>query len=260
MADIAALFPFPLQIFIFAALGLILGSFASALAYRAPRGMSWGFGKAIRSACPECKKPLAPIDLIPIFSWLLLKGKCRHCGVPIPPAYPLIELSSLVMALGIYAAFGFSFVGLVTVLVVPFLVALLAVDLEHMILPDTLVAATFVTGLFYHVASGVSWAAIGGSYLVAGLLYGLMFFVLGWIMEKILKKEALGFGDVKFFAVSGFWLGLTALPALCLLSGIGGVVLGIIWKMVFRQDIFPFGPSLILGFYAVLLLQGIGYL
>lgn len=265
MLNAAPFLPFPLEILFVSLLGLVLGSFASALAYRAPRGLSWGAGKAsCRSACPSCDHKLSALDLVPLFSWLFLRGRCQYCRAPVSVSYPLAEALSLLMVLGVYAVFGFSVQAALIALAVPFLVALLLVDFEHMILPNSLVAGVFVSGLLVH-----AWNAIEGNlaledilqtYLAAAFLYGSILWSLGWIMQKILRKEALGFGDVKFFAVCGFWLGVAPLHSLCLIAGAGGLFLGGVWKVAFKQDVFPFGPSLILGFYGVLLLRGAGVL
>ena len=75
-------------------------------------------------------------------------------------------------------------------------------------------------------------------------------------MTKILKKDALGFGDVKFFAAAGIWLGIFQLPAFMMLSGALGILFAIAWKIVKKEDVFPFGPALILGFFALLFFDG----
>src|SRR5687768_46475 len=104
-----------MNFFLAAFIGLALGSFASALSWRIPRGISWiaSNGKSEHSACPACCHRLSCRDLIPLFSWLMLKGRCRYCQTPIGICYPLIELSTMVGCLAIYAIYGFTVAGIV---------------------------------------------------------------------------------------------------------------------------------------------------
>lgn len=245
------------EFLVVAFLGLVLGSFSTALTYRIPRGISWG---AKRSACTSCQNPLGLMDLIPLFSWLLSKGRCRHCQARISPLYPVIELVTLLSVLGLYMAYGFTPQAFLVMFAMPFLVALLFIDLEHMILPDVLNmilaglgALNLIMLVFY--AHEISLTGALTSYVLAAAVYGAVAWGLGWAMSKILKKEALGFGDVKFFAVAGLWLGLGEMALFCILGGLFGVLFGILWKITKKDDIFPFGPALIASFYALLLVN-----
>ncbi|MCD8520190.1 MAG: prepilin peptidase [Alphaproteobacteria bacterium] len=209
MADIAFLVPYPVQLFIVVVFALVLGSFASALAYRTPRHIGWGLLHKTRSACPQCDKTLTALELIPLLSWLVQRGKCRGCSHPIPVAYPLIEFACLVIGLGIYFVFGFTLIGLSALLAVPFLVALLAVDLKYMILPNTLVAALAVAGLLYHCAVVLSgetlWIDVGREFIPAALLYG--FFILGgWagLCRLCLKRRLWALAMLSFLLLPGF--------------------------------------------------------
>jgi prepilin signal peptidase PulO-like enzyme (type II secretory pathway) len=96
---------FPLRLFSGVLLGLILGSFATMLAYRVPRGLSIVFP---RSHCPACKTTLGPRDLVPVFSWLFLRGRCRHCGAPIGARYVIAEIATTILCALATVAFGFS--------------------------------------------------------------------------------------------------------------------------------------------------------
>lgn len=250
MADFASLFPPLAQIIIFSLFGLAFGSFATALTHRIPLEQGWGLRNKTRSACPSCGAVLKYRDLVPVFSWLFLRGKCRACKAPISPAYPAIELATLASVLGVYAVYGFAEQGFIAALAMPFLMALLAIDLKHFILPDTLVAALALLSIAFHGADIIH-------FIVPGLAFAFILWLLGWVMEKALKKEALGFGDVKFFGAAGLWLGFPALAPLCLMAGAFGVVMGLVWRVVFKSEIFPFGPALIVSFYACLLLQGL---
>ena len=136
---------------------LIAGSFCTALVYRIPQGIPWAFGNfkgedtqvisSKNSRCPACGTVLTARDLVPVFSWLLLRGKCRHCGAPIPPRYLYIELSMLGMFVLTWLFFGLSWEVALLYIALPFLLALFVIDLDHMILPDQLNAILFVIGV-----------------------------------------------------------------------------------------------------------------
>ena len=256
-----------LEMVIISLCGLVFGSFASALTYRVPRDIPWATsGKAkgqgnhgLRSACPACKTPLSAKDLLPILSWLCSRGKCRHCAKAVSFLYPLCECLTLAACLGIYAVYGITWLSIPFFLMTPFLVALMMIDWEHMILPNQLVTIIFALGsvvLAMKLMHAGFSEDIALTHLGGALLFGLFAWILSLIMKKILRKEALGMGDVKFFAVSGLWLGTAALGNFCIIAGAIGTILGLIWQKTTGKPAFPFGPALILSFYIVLLLQG----
>ena len=241
-------------------LGLIFGSFATALIYRVTRGISWH--DKSRSSCPQCKTVLRVPDLIPVFSWLLiLRGKCRTCKTSISRLYPLTELCVVLACLGVYAVYGLTLESAIIMLSVPFLAALLVIDLEYMILPNQLVIITGVLGLAWlgvqywgvmpSQRHGLLADHIGGAFVYAGFILAT-----GWVVSKVLRKEALGFGDVKFFFASGLWLGLSNMGWYCMASGIFGVAFGLGWQVLKKDRVFPFGPALIAALYVLLLLDG----
>jgi len=235
-------------------IGLCLGSFATAMTWRIPRGQSWiaTKGKAEHSACPSCGHGLGFLDLIPFFSWMVLRGRCRYCKAAIGWRYPAIELLTLSLCVVINLVFGITPAGLILMLAMPFLVALVAIDLEHMILPNQLNLILWVIGVVYVCVTSGGGEGLQKA-LLASLIYAVLSFVTGWTVSKVLKKDAMGFGDVKFFAVAGLWLGIPALPAFLMLSGLSGVVMGIFWKLVWKRDHFPFGPALIVAFLLCLI-------
>ncbi len=259
----------PMELLIVIAAGLALGSFATAIIYRVPRNIPWAFGAskkgeptADRSVCPSCKSILSPLDLFPVFSWLFLRGKCRQCEVPIPARYPLTELGVVLACLGAYAVFGFNIQLVFIMAAVPFLAALLVIDLDHMILPNQLVFITGAIGLArllfvffqdHFTSASVEFVAM---HIAAAFFYAALSWFLGWFLTKMLKKDSLGFGDVKFFAVAGLWLGFSNIASFLILSGLLGIVFSVIWQKVKKEAVFPFGPALITSLYVVLLLQG----
>lgn len=235
-------------------IGLALGSFASAVSWRVPRGQSWiaSGGKAEHSCCPKCNHTLSWLDLIPLFSWVFQRGRCRYCKAPIGWRYPLIELSTMGVCIAVYLTMGLTPAAFVVMTAVPFLVSLIVIDLEYMILPDSLNVILLILGAAYAAASGAGWVAP----VTGGVLYGGFAWALGWLMSRILRRDALGFGDVKFFAVAGVWLGTAAFPLFMVLSGLFGIMVGIFWKIFRGEGVFPFGPALIVSMLACLLLTG----
>ena len=236
-------------------LGAVLGSFATALAHRSASEESWGkqIGLRARSRCTSCAAPLGLIDLIPILSWLFLRGSCRVCDAKISVTYLLIELAAVAMCLGVLALHGLSVSSVLMMCAVPFLLALFVVDLRHMILPDVLVACFAVLGL---ISVGLSLNITATLYaLGAGAVYGALLWSFGWITAKALRKESLGFGDVKYFAASGIWLGFSALGSYMILSGVIGVIFAVMWKLLKKNEYFPFGPALICATYILFLIN-----
>lgn len=251
----------PLSFLIVAFLGLVFGSFATALAYRVPRGISWISDDeryAARSACPSCGRGLGALDLVPILSWLCLKGRCKGCQARISPIYPLIELATVLGCLGIWFFWGLSTLNaLLMMMAMPFLVALAAIDLRHVILPDQLVGILAALGVLRAGWLGflLQDPLVTAAYVASGLAYILLAWALRGFMGFVLRREAMGWGDVKFFGAAGVWLGLQGLSPFLLFSGTFGVLLGILWRWAGKGTVFPFGPALILSFYGVLIMM-----
>jgi len=245
-------------------LGLCLGSFATALAWRLPRGISMT-AKA-RSACASCGHDLSGRDLVPLLSWIFLRGRCRHCGARVGWQYPLIELVTLGLCLTFHVVFGFSLPTLCAFALAPALAAMTDIDFRYKILPDVLNAAVAISGAAAIIAA--SAAAFDppahalhmlGQAVLAAALYGGLSWGLRFLFLKLMGKEALGLGDVKFFAAAGVWLGLSpdSLAAFLMLSGVFGVVIALAWRKMTNEAEFPFGPALIASFLCVLLWRGL---
>lgn len=248
------------EIIIVIFLGLVFGSFATALIYRVPRNLPWarGVASARWSCCPGCEKVLRPLDLVPLLSWALNRGACRHCKAGISPVYPLTELGVLLACLGVYAVFGLTPEGCLILAAVPFLFALLVIDFEFLILPNQLVVITGALGLLRLAAlvhAGADPAFLAVEYLLAAPVYLGFVWGLRWVVTRMLKKDALGLGDVKFFCVAGLWLGLSGLSWFCIGAGFLGILLGSFWQTLKKERLFPFGPALIVALYGVLLLR-----
>lgn len=220
--------------------GLAVGSFATAVAHRVPRGISTAFA---RSQCPGCGARIAAYDNVPLFSWLLLRGRARCCGARISPRYPLTELAVGLLFVAtalVYrhdpaeAVIGFVFI---TVLAVVTLT-----DLEQRIIPNKVLIVGALLCLVVAVPTdpgglperAIAAAAAGGVFFAVVLAY----------------PAGMGLGDVKLAATMGFFLGRAVAPAIlvALLAGsIVGVVLIARHGSQARKMAIPFGPFLALG-------------
>ena len=254
-----------LQLSFIVALGLTLGSFATALVWRVPQDRSWIRDKKTeagkkteslwaRSSCPHCHQQLKRRDLVPLLSWLFTKGQCRYCGHKIGWQYPVTELLTLICCLCVYMSWGWSVSSFILIAAIPFLVALFVIDMEHYILPDQLVLILGLLALPYWAAQIFVGQFTAGpalnfiiSYTASGLLYAFVFWFAGWLLKTILKKEALGWGDIKFSFVAGLWLGIGFLPYFLIFSGALGIVWGLIWRFITGNAVFPFGPAIIMA-------------
>jgi leader peptidase (prepilin peptidase)/N-methyltransferase len=236
--------------------GLCLGSFANVFAYRYPKGI----GLALpASHCPHCKRPVGARDNIPVFSWLILGGRCRQCGWHIPIRYPLVELGFGLLTAGIVARYGAN--GRSAYFGLFFLVSALAalVDAGTFYLYDILTFPLIVAGLagsfLFPALYASRWSSPLGTLVLASVM-GL----LGLVGKKAFGREALGGGDVKLMAGVGGFLG----AAHGLLALFLGTLAGAAWSAVLlargadRKAAIPFGPFLVAGAFAgaVVLLEG----
>lgn len=260
-ADMPALAGFwGVSLYITIFVGLCLGSFATALAYRIPLGIS--MVKKERSSCPSCQHDLGILDLVPFFSWAFLRGHCRFCKTSIGLRYPLIEIATLILCLALYARFGFTWTSLILFGLAPVIVAIIDIDFREKIIPDTLNLSIFLIGMAalfsasFQDSNPPDFILEQGTTAIAGVLvWGLGSLLLRFVFEKILKREPMGLGDIKFFAAAGVFLGLNADAAslFLILSGAIGVVLALAWKKIIKEDEFPFGPALLIAFVITIL-------
>jgi leader peptidase (prepilin peptidase) / N-methyltransferase len=222
-------------------LGAILGSFATALAHRLPRGENW---VSERSRCPNCGRTIPARDNVPILSWLLLRGRCRNCGEAISPGYPIAEAG-----LGLLFALTYAFLGsdpvweLVLGLVLCFvLVTITLTDLDLRIIPDKIVLAGAV--------AAVAIVAVGDpksldSRALAALIAGGVLFLI-----VLAYPRGMGMGDAKLVAMMGLFLGRAVAPATLIGFAVGALVgVAMIARSgaAARKQAIPFGPFLALG-------------
>ena len=236
-----ALLPIPL-----AALGLVFGSFVTALSYRLPRGQSIAHG---RSRCPACDHVLGAADLVPVFSWIAQGGACRHCRAKISARYPLIEMLSggLFVAAGVLTA-GDPVHLLILLAMTPVLLALAVIDLENARLPNILL------GLLAVLACAWRWAG-DGELLTGGLTAGAATVVglgLNAAHKAVTGRSGLGMGDTKLFAVAGLALAVGPFLFFVALAGLLGVLTSLAVHRRTRGWNFPFGPAIAAAFWITL--------
>jgi prepilin signal peptidase PulO-like enzyme (type II secretory pathway) len=233
-------------------LGLIIGSAINAIVWRLYVGKSWVRG---HSMCPECEHRLAAKDLVPMLSWVFLRGRCRYCKKPIHWQYPAVELLTA-------ALFGLSAVVLapdsakayilfaIWLLLLVHLIVLAVYDLRWMILPDKVVYPAIVIAATQLVLLAV-W---GGSYhiwlgpLIAAAMAGGAF----WILASVADGKLMGGGDVKLVFLMGLILGVQRTGLALFIGFDTAALVGIVLILTHRRkrtDYLPFGPFLIAGVY-----------
>jgi leader peptidase (prepilin peptidase)/N-methyltransferase len=226
--------------------GIMLGSFVNVLIYRLPRNISIVLPP---SHCPQCKNPIMPYDNVPILSYLILRGKCRHCGAKISPRYVLVELiAGLLVTFSIFY-FGLNIQGIEAAFLSLVFVAIFFIDLDFRIIPDFFTLPGVLIGLGVSFVPGalVNWIDA----LIGIAVGGGVFYLVGLMGQLMFKKEAMGFGDVKFAAMLGVFLGWQNLLLILILASFLGSVIGlaIIAFSSKREDksYVPFGPFLVVA-------------
>jgi leader peptidase (prepilin peptidase)/N-methyltransferase len=255
-----------------ALLGLIAGSFLNVVTHRLPLMLERDWRRQSReilrldavaetvfnlvlprSHCPSCACPLPAQDNIPVFSDLLLRGRCRQCQAAISPRYPLLEIVTALLSVAVVAHFGVNWPALCALLCTWTLLALAAIDLEQQLLPDSLTQPLLWLGLLFNTqslftspVSAVFGAAAG--YLVLWSVY--------WSFKLLTGRDGMGAGDFKLLAALGAWLGWQMLPMIVLLSSLAGALSGVALILLRgrdRREPLPFGPFLAAaGFIALL--------
>jgi leader peptidase (prepilin peptidase)/N-methyltransferase len=250
-----------------ALLGACVGSFLNVVAWRLPREES-----LLRpgSHCPRCGTTLAWFENLPVLGWLLLRGRCRHCGSGIPPRYPLVEL----LTAGLWVAALGATPGtmgpqphplqllLAGWLLLSWLVPLTLIDLDRLWLPEPLCRGGLLLGLGCTALLGWNQSPelarqLVFHHLVAAGVALVGFEAVSALGERLLGKPALGLGDAKLAAMLGAWLGLTGLGLTVILAVFVGALVGVLGRItgrLGRQQPFPFGPFLAAGGAAVWLL------
>ena len=231
-------------------LGAALFSFMNVVAWRLPRGMDPLKG---RSVCPQCGHTLGAPDLVPVFSWLFLRGRCRHCGAHIPARYLLVELLGGVLALGCTWRYGAAYAlpgglvnrtragqlakgALLVLAVCGILLSVSLIDAETQTIPDRLNLALAVCGAVSVLLSPADWLP----HIIGALCVSVPMFLLCLVIDG-----AFGGGDIKLLFLTGLFFGWKGNLLCLVLACVVGIVWGLAGKR--RGEAIPWGPSIAIG-------------
>ena len=237
-----SIFSVPVRIYLYVLtvlLGLVMGSALNCLAYRMVSGEKWSGG---RSKCPKCGHTLGILDLIPLFSWLFLGGKCRYCKAPISARYPLTE-SILGLCFGLRLwRFGVSLEIIQYLVLVCCLFCLSLIDFDTLTIPDRFLLIPAVVRVLWLLLVG-GWKEALRAFVPA-LVLGGGILLLSLLMDKVLKKESMGGGDIKLLFMLGLFFDLPCCLLLLIFSCVVGLVFAFISMRGEQGRAFPFGPSI----------------
>ncbi len=221
--------------------GLVMGSFINCWAWRLVHGESIVRG---RSHCTSCGHELAVCDLVPVFSWLVSRGKCRYCGERVSERYPISEVVCSLAFIAIVARFGITLEALQMLAFAGILLFLSLTDLDDRIIPNGCIVAAFAVRLLYLFASwaieGIDIGAALVESLVGALVLGGGVLAVSLAADRVLGRESMGGGDVKLLAAAGFYFGWQQGLLLLIIACLFGLVAG----AVRRERVIPFGPSI----------------
>lgn len=229
--------------------GLIIGSFLNVAIYRIPRGENISFPP---SHCGSCDEKIYWYDNIPVFSYLVLRGKCRRCGAHISLQYPLVEALNAIVYLILFKRFNLTIDFIAYALIMSALMVVFFIDLKHMIIGDGLI----VTIVIFEILHKAGLYFTGGevylkSSILGALLSGLLFLAI-----VLLSRGGMGDGDITLIASLGFILGVKLIFLNIFLSFLLGAIVSLLllgFKIKTRKDPIPFGPFIIVAFFIVIL-------
>lgn len=249
----------PVEALLAATFGLLIGSFLNVCIYRMPRDLSV---VRPRSFCPSCEKQIAWYDNVPVFSWVLLKGGCRHCGAAIPFRYPAVEILTAALFFTGVLMLGPTLAAFKFCLFAAIMVALIFMDFEERILADEFTLGGAVAGVilawFVPLPSSLfafllppdwdqRWYSVAES-VTGGIGLSVMLWTIGELYRRVRGREGLGFGDVKMLACMGAFLGLAPTLLTVILGSVLGSLTGVFYIWLSKKDAatyeLPFGSFL----------------
>ncbi len=224
--------------------GLVWGSFLNVVIHRVPLGLSL---VSPRSRCPSCAKLVAAYDNVPLLSYVVLSGRCRHCEAPIAVRYPFIEGAVGAASLSSFVRHGMSLDYAAELAFVAAMVALIFIDFDHQILPNSITLPGMALGLLLAGPRvDVSFLeALLGALLGAGLL-----FLVSEVYFRLRKVEGLGMGDVKMMGMVGAFVGWKGVLLTLFLGSLSGTFAGLVVMAVSKGNLrtkLPFGTFLGMG-------------
>ena len=229
-------------------LGGLWGSFANVCIYRLPQEKGVVSG---RSYCPKCKKKIVWYDNIPLISYFLLSGKCRKCKKKISGQYALVEFISILSFLIVYYLYAISLTSVFLMILSLSFIIIFFIDLKHYIIPNVLTFSMMVLGFVKSFDPNLNPMfpnyinSLIGGIIGYGIIWSIIFFY-----KQIRKKEGMGLGDAKLFAVIGFWFGWISIPFIIFLSSVIALISVVPDLMKNSKKLstqIPFGPYIILG-------------
>ncbi|MEZ5568174.1 MAG: A24 family peptidase [Halioglobus sp.] len=246
------------------AIGLCVGSFLNVVIYRLPLMLESRWRRDCcelleteqdapeaplnlatpNSHCPHCKTPIKPWQNIPVLSYLMLRGRCGHCGAAISLRYPAIELATGLATLVLVLVLPVSAALLGAMLLTWALIALTLIDADHQLLPDAITLPLLWLGLAFNICG--TYVPLADAVIGAMAGYGILWSIY-WAFKLITGKEGMGYGDFKLLAALGAWLGWQDLHLVILLSSVVGAAFGLLLMLVKRHGRevpLPFGPYL----------------
>jgi leader peptidase (prepilin peptidase) / N-methyltransferase len=260
--------PLPFVCAVFAAVGAVIGSFLNVVIHRVPREQSIVLPS---SKCPKCRAEIKPYDNIPVISYLILRGRCRSCGVRISPRYPAVEALTGLLFAAVSWHDGLSYALAFDLAFVAAMIALIFIDAEHMILPNVItypgvLFALLTRLLLPYLVSPAHfddlpqllaalpqlplWAVSLIGAAIGALVGGGSLWLMGFLWEKLRGIEAMGFGDVKMMLMVGAFLGWRLTLLTIMMGALSGSIAGI--AMMYKrgrnlQMMLPFGIFLGIG-------------
>lgn len=230
------------MVFVF---GMCVGSFMNVCIYRLPDP-----DQSIvrpRSRCPGCKTLIPFYDNIPVMSYLLLRGRCRHCHTTISLRYPLVEVIGGLFALCVFLRFGLTLEGLLYYAFICCLLVITFVDIDLQIIPDLITLPGIPIFFIAAIAlTDISWI----DSLLGFLVGGGSLFAIGWGYQLLTRKEGMGGGDIKLLAMIGVLLGWQGTLFTIFIASAAGTLAGIAVMLQQRRNMklaIPFGPFLSIG-------------
>jgi leader peptidase (prepilin peptidase)/N-methyltransferase len=229
--------------------GMVIGSFLNVCIYRLPASRSI---VRPRSQCPQCGHPIRVRDNIPVLSYLILRGRCRDCGVRIPLRYPMVEVLSGAFAAMAVARFGFGGQAALMFALIAALLVITFIDLDHRIIPDVITLPGIPVGLVAGFGPGLVPPAESLIGILAG---GGSLFLVAWGYQLITQREGMGGADIKLLAMIGAFVGWKGVLFTIFVASLTGTLAGMALICRRRGDMklaVPFGPFLAVGAIAYL--------
>lgn len=227
--------------------GIVIGSFLNVCIYRLPKGESV---VTVGSHCMKCNHRLKGWDMVPLFSWLFLKGKCRYCGAKISVQYPIIEAVNGGLYILVFAVNGWNVDSVLWCVMTSALLVIAVIDYRTMLIPGSMDAVILGIGIIHLLLHWQDWTY----YVIGFFSVSLFLLVCALLFRRITGKSGLGVGDMELMACAGLCIGWGhALLALVVASVLGSIIQGIVFAITKKGGKFALGPYLAVGIFLVLL-------